>query len=167
MEHHGENAMDRVRKIKVWLRFAGFTFTFAGAILLAGCGTKVGDVSGSVQYKGKAITSGTVTMVGKDGVPVQTEIAEDGTYKLKGVSVGEVTIAVASPPLQESKAPRKVERKDPNTGKSIETKSGERIASQGQKDSWRAIPIEYSDITLGKLKTTISTGQNNHDIKLN
>ena len=136
--------------------------------LVPGCGPKAGDVTGSVVYKDKPVTSGTVTMVGKDGNPVQTEIKEDGKYELRGVPVGEVRIAVSSPSLTPQKGGRKIERIDPNTGEKLETKGLEEglPGTELQRKTWRAIPLKYSDITQSDLKHTVTPGPNTYEIRL-
>ena len=145
------------------------TFLALAIGLLSGCGPKVNDVSGTVTYQNKVVTSGMVTMVGVDGVPMQAEIKEDGSYLLKGVGVGEVKVVVSSPPLAAQKGAKKVGRIDPDTGKPMVSK-GTEVAdnvTQHQKDTWRAIPIRYSDITQTNLRYTVTAGPSNtHEIKL-
>ena len=150
-------------------------FALAGVLmafsvgLLSGCGRKVSDVSGTVTYKSKLVTSGTVTMVGADDAFVQGEIKEDGSYVLKAVPVGEVKVLVSSPPLLPQKGGKKLDRVDPDTGKKYDSKQSEinTLATQLQKDTWRPIPIRYSDITQTDLKFTVTAGGiNTHEIKL-
>src|SRR5262245_4477953 len=73
--------------------------------MIPGCGAKTGDVTGKVYYKGKVVTSGFVTMVGSDGISRQTEISEDGTYKIANVPTGDAKVAISSPNPDLAKGP--------------------------------------------------------------
>lgn len=165
-DHNAAVAAFQLRPLCCFVRGAMFFVLVVATI--AGCGPRVADVTGTVAYKDKPVTSGTVTMVGKDGVPMQTEIKEDGKYELRSVPVGDVRIAVSSPPLEVKKSGRKIDRVDPNTGEKIDTK-GLELALPGtdlQKKTWQAIPLKYSDITQSDLKYTVTSGPNTHAIKL-
>jgi hypothetical protein len=146
----------------------GAALTFLAVGLFTGCSRPVGEVSGSVYFKEKVVTSGSVTMVGADGVPKRAEIAEDGSFVLAGVPVGEATIAVSSPPFDPKKGTREPPtRVDPETGKPIATPNTQaRIATDEQRRTWREIPVHFSDVTKSNLKYTVTTGPNSHDIKL-
>jgi hypothetical protein len=131
--------------------------------LLPGCGPGVAEVSGKVYYKGKIITSGQVTMIGNDGIPKYSEIAEDGSYQIPGVSAGEVKIAVSSPALDASKG-RPLPKRPGDDGRKTDDPGAN--ATENQKKTWREIPIVYSDITKSNLKHTVTRGANTYDIKL-
>src|SRR5205823_6939327 len=117
-------------------------------------------------YKGQPVTSGFVTMVGSDGIAKQSEIGEDGSYKVTRVPLGDVKIAVSSPPIDSKKTPpgkgAGATRKGPDRGGA----ESEPIGSDHQKKTWREIPLQYSDITNSNLKYTVTSGANSHDIKL-
>src|SRR5262245_11452234 len=130
--------------------------------LLAGCGAKSGDVSGKVYYKGKVVTSGFVTMVGSDGTPRNSEIAEDGSYQVLKVPVGEAKVAVSSPAFEVSKGFRPAPKRE---GAPANEEAGATL-TENQKKTWVAIPIRYSDITKSDLKHTVTAGANTKDIKL-
>ena len=152
-------------------RFVRITFCIVSCVIagnvLTGCGRKVGDVSGSVQYQGKIVTSGFVTAIGADGIPKQTEITEDGSYRLEKVPAGEVTFLVSSPHLEASKNPRKSPpRVNPDTGQVIPTIEEEPTSTENQRKTWRQLPAFYSDITKTPLKHTIAPGPNTLDLKL-
>lgn len=159
---------------RTWLRLTTCIFGFSFALcLVAGCGgPSVSDVTGTVQYKGKPVTSGTITMVGTDGQPRQSNIDENGSYKIKNVLTGDVKVLVSSPPFAGAKGggsarPKQPDRINPLTDKKIETKSeDEPTLSQVQKDTWRAIPPHYGDISQDKLKITLKAGSNIQEIKL-
>jgi len=137
--------------------------------LLAGCGKRVGDVTGKVQYQGTPVTSGMVTVIGAGGVPLRGDIAEDGSYTVQKVPVGEATFLVSSPYLEASKNPRPAPpRVNPETGEQIKAESAgaEPAATDFQKKSWRQLPASYSDITKNLLKYPVTAGPNTIDLKL-
>ena len=68
--------------------FGGRVCLFATMLLAAGCGGGKADVSGKVTYKGKLLATGTVSMVGPDGMVRQGAINVDGTYQVTGVAAG-------------------------------------------------------------------------------
>src|SRR2546425_1254655 len=65
-------------------------------VSLIGCGTRVGDVSGKVTYKGRPVVCGSVVLVGPDGMTKVGAINQDGSYVVKGVGAGRVGVAVFS-----------------------------------------------------------------------
>jgi hypothetical protein len=142
-------------------RAFGFAIYIVALGLLAGCGAGVGDVNGKVYYKGQVVTSGFVTMVGPDGIPKNSQIAEDGSYQISRVGSGEATITVTSPPPDFSKTQAK--RAGPEARKTEDDGSS---FTDNQKKTWRELPRAYSDITHPILKCTISSGSNSFDIKL-
>jgi len=134
------------------------------ALFVAGCGANPGDVSGKVYFKGKVVTSGFVTLVGSDGAPKQSPISEDGSYKVAGVASGDAKVAVSSPNPEAKSLRPIVKRGDaPPPPSDASTGSG---LTESQKKSWREIPADYGDITKGKLKYTVKSGENSHDIKI-
>jgi hypothetical protein len=64
--------------------------------LIAGCGSKTGQISGNVTYRDKPVASGTVQVEGSDGNLYTSQIAEDGSYKVIGVPFGKAKIRVES-----------------------------------------------------------------------
>src|SRR5207245_10741824 len=77
------------------LRLLCAALTYLALALLPGCGPGVGDLSGTVYYKNKVVTSGFVVVVGSDGLTKHSEIAENGSYAIVGVPAGEIKIAVS------------------------------------------------------------------------
>src|SRR5262245_6632828 len=73
------------------------TGIFATILLAFGCGSGKADVAGKVTYNGKPLATGTVSMVGPDGIIRQGAINADGTYQVTGVAAGKVQIGVLSP----------------------------------------------------------------------
>ena len=67
------------------------------ALTVAGCGRRVGEVSGKVTYKDTPVVMGSVVFVGSDGIPHRGQIEPDGTYVVSDVPAGPVQVAVISP----------------------------------------------------------------------
>src|SRR5439155_5760384 len=59
---------------------------FATILFAAGCGGGKASVSGKVSFKGKLLATGTVSMVGPDGIVRQGAIKPDGTYTVTDVA---------------------------------------------------------------------------------
>jgi hypothetical protein len=127
-------------------------------VTLAGCGGGRADVSGKVLYKGKLLTSGTVSMVGPDGIVRQGAIKPDGTYTITGVAAGKVQIGVLS-----ANPAGDVRGRRPAAGNRVAAAppDGAPVAS-----NWFAIPASYQEPTTSGLSTVLASGSNQHDIKL-
>jgi hypothetical protein len=126
---------------------------------LAGCGGGKADVTGKVSYKGKLLTTGTVSMVGPDGMVKQGLIAADGTYAVAGVAAGNVQIGVASPrPGGDSRAPRR-----PGPASRL---AAPNAGVAGDAANWFPIPDTYLEPTTSGLATTLKSGANQYDIEL-
>src|SRR5687767_15828097 len=110
----------------------------AGAALavilgLTGCGGGKATVQGKVTHRGKALASGTVILVGADGVAVAGEIAGDGSYAIAGVTSGPVQVGVVS------KSPRAGAR--PGRGATTRTRADARASpAAADRSKWFPIP---------------------------
>jgi hypothetical protein len=146
-------------KIPCARRFGGTALTAVLAIALAGCGGGKADVSGKVSYKGKLLASGTVSMVGSDGIVRQGAIRPDGSYMVNGVAAGKVQIGVLS--LNPAGDIRGGGRTASASRVSKSTPDTPPTAS-----NWFAIPSNYQEPTTSGLATVLSSGSNQYDIKL-
>lgn len=79
------------------LRWSAAGLLALSCFLGAGCGTGKATVTGKVSASGKTVVWGAVTLVDRTGLYHQADIALDGTYRLTGVHIGSVQIAVVSP----------------------------------------------------------------------
>jgi hypothetical protein len=127
-------------------------------LLAAGCGGGRANVAGKVSYKGKLLATGTVSMVGPDGIVRQGAINVDGTYTVTGLAAGNVQIGVLSPrPVGDVRTGQRGGR-------------GNRLAPpvDGAPDTsgWFAIPSTYQEPTTSGLSAVLASGSNQHDIKL-
>jgi hypothetical protein len=149
-----------------WLGVGLAVFAFS---LIPGCGPQIAEMNGKVYYKDKVVTSGFVTMVGKDGLPKNSPISEDGTYRIGPIATGELKIVVTSPSLDSSKGGRKApDRVNPETGKPAASRPEDAGPSftEIQKKTWRELPPQYGDMAKTTLKFTAVSGPNDYDIKL-
>ena len=134
--------------------------SLAGAFalfVLAGCGAGTTDVSGSVTYKGKAVTSGFVTFASPSGVAASAEIRGDGTYAATGVPTGPVKVAVGSP--------------DPTTAPAADggRKAGPKAATKSpppKAEGWVPLPAKYGRPEDSGLTVTLSGKPEVYNIKL-
>src|SRR5690242_8111846 len=68
-----------------------------GLLAVAGCGAGRGTVSGKVTYKGKPVVTGTVSVIGSDGIQYAAQITPQGTYSVPDVPAGPAKFTVSSP----------------------------------------------------------------------
>ena len=134
------------------LRFL-FATASGGALLMlvVGCGG-IGDVSGTVTYKGKPLPWGTVLFEGSDKAISQGNIEADGSYIVPGVAIGEAQVAVNSP------NPKSIQllTKNPN----------QKPEPYPDVPGWFAIPKQYEKPATSGLTYTIKGGENKIDIEL-
>jgi hypothetical protein len=130
-----------------WL-VPSLTLLLLTTVGLSGCGRKFGSVSGKVTYQGKALSSGLVVFVDKDGkVSQPAGIEVDGSYAAENVPVGQVTACVETLPL-----------------------SGGDGGPNAPKDQPRPrfvpIPPKYKDAKQSELILEVKPGPNTYDIEL-
>jgi hypothetical protein len=112
----------------------------------------VTEVSGTITFKDRTLTSGSVIFVGQDGESSSSAIAEDGSYRIENAPLGPVTIAVASHPrqppgLMNSPGKAAALREDP-------------------KDGTVKIPQKYEDHKTSGLAYTVERGSHTFNIDL-
>jgi hypothetical protein len=122
------------------------------ALALIGCDPSVAEVSGTVTFKDRKLTSGSVIFVGQDGESSSSAIAEDGSYRIESVPIGPVRIAVASHPrvppgLMKPPGQAAALREDP-------------------KDGTVKIPKRYEDHETSGLDYTVQKGSHTFNIDL-
>ncbi len=143
-----------------------------GCMFVAGCGG-VADVKGTVTYKGQLLKFGSVTAVPSNGLTVQTNINEDGTYALKGLSVGEAKFGVYCQDPKFVDAVKELAEKGKDVG-GEKGGVGGRVAPRALNTGGAAkairnpnlVPDKYIDPDKGLLKYTVLRGQNTYNITL-
>jgi hypothetical protein len=66
-------------------------------VALLGCGQEGGTVTGTVRYKGEAVSAGSVAFYGANEQIATALINHDGSYKAVKVPLGPVRVAVITP----------------------------------------------------------------------
>jgi len=137
-------------------RFALFVFL---CLVVSGCGKKLGEVTGTVSYKGKNLKNGSVLFSGSDGVEYTTNIDESGQYTAK-VILGDAKVRVTciddSAMVNYTKALSAASR----------AKDTKKIPSPPRGGSFSLIPEKYNDYATSGLSTTVKSGKNPYDIDL-
>jgi hypothetical protein len=123
-----------------------------GMVLLpfaAGCGTRMGEVSGTVSYQGKALPSGSVTFFSKDNQVLGSSSIASGKYKVREVPPGPVKITVTTPSFAQSS-------------------HGEPLAHKDMPPPLESIPIprKYGNVEQSGLFFEIKPGPQTHPIDL-
>jgi hypothetical protein len=129
------------------------------ALLAAGCGKTTAQVSGKVTYRGRPVTSGAVTFLGKDGKAGDTgQIQADGSYVVARAPVGPVTIAVVTPPPPDYS---QAASQGGSLAADEEVKAGLARAARHV-----AVPAKYRNPQESGLTFEVRPGPNAHDIDL-
>jgi hypothetical protein len=124
-----------IRNLRLWRCGILFAAT-VGSLTVSGCGSRweMGQVAGSITYKGQPLPEGTVMFVPEKGLASAGGIRPDGTYRLftkrpwDGAVVGKHKVCVA-PPFEASspnypKFSGKYQSQE-TSGWEVEVKSGE------------------------------------------
>jgi hypothetical protein len=132
----------------------------ASVIALLGCGRQPqAQLSGTVAYEGRTLTSGTVMAFGADGKPRYGQIANDGHYTIEAIPPGPVLLAVTSP--------------DPNAeieqrprGTIITEPAHEPVPLPNRAGQWFPIPSRYAATSTSHLQCDAHDGANKFDVQL-
>ncbi len=140
------------------------------------------SVSGSIKYKGKPVTGGTVQYVTKEGTAYSAPIDGDGTYSISDIPVGELVVTVETESVnpdkklaggsgkdaakyknmaagQESQKPPS-DRGGGNAGPAVEG------TASGDKTKYVKIPESYSKAKTSPLTKTVKQGRQVIDVEL-
>src|SRR5262249_22519239 len=146
---------------KVWGGVAGFgvLLIIIGLFYLS---RPTGTVTGKVTFRGKPVYTGSVIIVGKDGVAAAGPIETDGSYVGRRAPVGEVAVGVVS--------------KDPVFLHRVSTLRSSRTPVPAsalapppnlERKKWFPIPKEYEEPVHSGLTFSVQKGENNkYDIEL-
>ncbi len=120
-----------------------------------------GVVTGKVTFRGKPVYTGSVIIVGKDGVAVAGPIETDGTYVVQKAPVGEVTVGVVSKdPVYLHRVGLLRQSRTPVPASALNAPTG------FERKKWFPIPKEYEEPVHSGLAFTVKKGENQYDIEL-
>jgi hypothetical protein len=135
--------------------------------IVIGCGgpkklQQYTELSGTVRFKGKPVTGGSISFFGKEGEAAKTApIKPDGTYTVQA-PVGDVTISVDNSMLKPGF--KKVEKR-PGQGQGAGPRPG--MGEQTEiTGTYVDIPAKYYKPETSGLKHTVKKGEATYDIEL-
>jgi hypothetical protein len=115
------------------------------------------EVSGWVTFDGYPVGSGSVVMIGQDGIPVYGQIQPDGSYFVKRPRFGVVKVAVTSPaPVASILATSAVGNKFRSADNAV----------AAPPENWFPIPARYGDPETSDLTLEVKKGHNSFDVDL-
>jgi hypothetical protein len=133
-----------------------------GLLVVAGCGPAKTEVSGTVRYQGKPLTSGDVLVVDADGMPHTSPISAEGAYTARDVPVGPVRFAVLLVG-NERRNTSKLPKREP--GKRRAKIDVSKLDDKGTAAKPQ-LPPRYAAVGTSGLSTTLQPGPNTFDLDL-
>jgi hypothetical protein len=141
------------------------TALLAASVMLigVGCGKPTGAVSGKVYFKDQPLKGGNVTFISLDGKSSATvRIAEDGSYSVPEIPVGDVRIAVETKSLKPNPQKEMAKSRMP---KDAAPEAGD-MYGNSSADKYVAIPDKFSDPGTSQLMYTVVAGAQEYKIDL-
>jgi hypothetical protein len=130
---------------------------------VAGC-SKSANVTGKVTYKGKPVTSGSVSFIASDSVQYSGQIQPDGTYAIPKVPTGSVKVLVSSP--NPGGANRGSTKGRPRGGEGDLAGAPPAAPEAAATTGWFPLPEEYADLAKSKLTLEVKGNPAVLDIEL-
>ena len=142
---------------------SGAFLVLAVSLAAVGCGPSSGAVTGKVTYKDAPLKGGRVHFTASDGKAYSSEIADDGTYTVDKVPVGEAKVSVETSYLNMS---GRTPAYKPPPGTSAPPGA---IGNdpEAMRKKYVKIPDNYEDPEASKLTYTVKPGAQHYDIPLN
>ena len=149
------------------LGMPGVLAFLALSLLTSGCGKSKGTVSGKVTYENKPVVFGIVLLADGANQPVSGVIQPDGTFTVKDVTYGEVSVAVMSP----NPSRKREEANKPLTQEMKEIlKDAAKQEPDAPKDvdltKWFEIPARYTALETSDIRFTLAEKNKSFDIAL-
>lgn len=123
---------------------------------LSGCHDSLGKLHGKVTFKDEAVPSGTVAFYGPGDQVANAALLPDGTYEATGVPLGEVKVAVTTPPPPDPKAGERLKNNPMIKERGITIKQ-EKVVS---------VPRKYNLPGTSGISLTVTQGSKQFDIPL-
>lgn len=148
-------------------------FCFA-LVAVVGCGGRSNplapaSISGSVSYKGKTVTGGSVQFVTPNGTPYSSPISLDGTYAISDVPTGEMIIVVETEsvnPEHKAATGKDADRRNSMMGGRTGPNGQSGAASSGLEAKYVKIPEKYSKAKTSPLTYTVKSGRQVYSVEL-
>jgi hypothetical protein len=122
---------------------------------IAGCGSGRTEVSGTVRYKGKPLSFGTIQFLSQDGIPYSGTIQPDGTFSVR-VPAGQAKVIVSC--VDETKRKRLTSQAAAGNGRS---------SSETSPRAFSLIPQRYGDWNASGLAVLVEGDKIEQDFALN
>lgn len=123
---------------------------------LSGCHNARGTLHGKVTFKGEAVPSGTIAFYGPGDQVANAALLPDGTYEATEVPLGEVKVAVTTPPPPDPKAAERLKNNPMVKERGITIKQ-EKVVS---------VPRKYNLPGTSGISLTVTQGSQTFDITL-
>jgi len=123
---------------------------------LSGCHDARGTVHGKLTFKGEAVPSGTIVFYGPGDQVASAGLLPDGTYEATEVPLGEVKVAVTTPPPPDPKAAERLKNNPMIKERGITIKQ-EKVVS---------VPRKYNLPGTSGISLTVKQGSQPFDITL-
>ena len=123
---------------------------------LSGCHNARATVRGKVTFKDEVLPAGTVAFYGPDNQVANAALLPDGTYQATEVPLGEVKVAVTTPPPPDPKAAERLKNNPMVKERGITIKQ-EKVVS---------VPRKYNLPGTSGLGLTVTQGSQTFDITL-
>jgi hypothetical protein len=131
-------------------------------LIVTGCGPAKTEVSGTVRYQGKPLTSGNVLVVDADGMTYAAPIRSEGSYTARDIPVGPVRFAVLVSSKHENGG--KLLKREPRERRRQSTSLTRRQSSSPPPKP--LLPPRYAAVGTSGLSTILSPGANTFDLDL-
>lgn len=143
-----------------------FSATFL-LLILAGCGTRTGEVSGEIVFKGKPVPGGIVTFRPADEShnSVSYELGRDGKFKVE-LPVGEALISIDNREFEPR--PATVAAIPPGVNLPADVVKGMQSSSKESSkvsDRWVKLPERYYQVETSNIKITVKGGKQSETIE--
>jgi hypothetical protein len=139
-------------------------------LLFSGCGFGAGPrarVKGKVTFSNKSLTAGTITFFGADKRSGTSQIKSDGSYEIPDAPVGEVTITVETPSVNQMMGHVGQEKRPPGVGAMpADMDPGAKGGLITSPDKIVPVPAIYNKQETSPLKYTVRKEDQEYDVKL-
>jgi len=144
--------------------FQGAFLAVLALFLASGCAKPTGTISGKVYYDGKVVKGGNVAFFTLDGKTLErSEIAEDGSYSIASMPIGDVRISVTTRALKPNPM---TDRARASVPKGAPPEAADYLGGGGNADRYVPIPDRYSEFETSKLTYNVVAGPQEHKIEL-